>query len=241
MLSQNRTGKYLLYAIGEIVLVVIGILIALSVNNWNEGQKRNDNRITLLQNIKMDALATGENMEIVLDLRKDILKKRKLYLEYASRKDSAISLDSLSYYMNWQGIKSVEKWPILTTYEASLSSGEIGLLQNRELLQALNILQIRNHQRIKMADYHFQSELLFGIRDFRKKFGSTEFFSKKESNTNYVLMHEQKKLRSAYYDEETYATIATEYDIWANQIKILDRIDKINDSILVLLNQQLKK
>ncbi|WGK66318.1 DUF6090 family protein [Croceiramulus getboli] len=39
MINQNRTKKYLLYAIGEIVLVVIGILIALQINNWNENQK----------------------------------------------------------------------------------------------------------------------------------------------------------------------------------------------------------
>ena len=39
LLSQNKLSKYILYAIGEIVLVVIGILIALSINNWNECRK----------------------------------------------------------------------------------------------------------------------------------------------------------------------------------------------------------
>ncbi|VAV86217.1 FIG00653203: hypothetical protein [hydrothermal vent metagenome] len=39
MIKENRASKYLLYAIGEIVLVVIGILIALSINNWNENRK----------------------------------------------------------------------------------------------------------------------------------------------------------------------------------------------------------
>ena len=36
---ENKTGKYFKYAIGEIILVVIGILIALQVNNWNESYK----------------------------------------------------------------------------------------------------------------------------------------------------------------------------------------------------------
>lgn len=36
LIMENKTGKYLKYAIGEIVLVVIGILIALSINTWNE-------------------------------------------------------------------------------------------------------------------------------------------------------------------------------------------------------------
>lgn len=39
LMEKNKTGKYLKYAIGEILLVVIGILIALSINNWNEQKK----------------------------------------------------------------------------------------------------------------------------------------------------------------------------------------------------------
>ena len=39
LMSENKTAKYFKYAIGEIILVVIGILIALQINNWNEKQK----------------------------------------------------------------------------------------------------------------------------------------------------------------------------------------------------------
>lgn len=39
LLNANKLGNYLLYAIGEIVLVVIGILIAIQINNWNEKTK----------------------------------------------------------------------------------------------------------------------------------------------------------------------------------------------------------
>ena len=39
LLSEGKTGKYFKYAIGEIILVVIGILIALQINNWNENRK----------------------------------------------------------------------------------------------------------------------------------------------------------------------------------------------------------
>ncbi|MFT6046016.1 MAG: hypothetical protein ACI9WC_001721, partial [Arenicella sp.] len=40
LIKENKVGKYLLYAIGEIVLVVIGILIALQINTWNEDRKQ---------------------------------------------------------------------------------------------------------------------------------------------------------------------------------------------------------
>ena len=39
LMSENKTGKYIKYALGEILLVMIGILLALQVNNWNEGRK----------------------------------------------------------------------------------------------------------------------------------------------------------------------------------------------------------
>ncbi|MBO0341043.1 hypothetical protein J0654_05270 [Muricauda lutimaris] len=39
LLNEGKTGKYLKYALGEILLVVIGILIALQINNWNENRK----------------------------------------------------------------------------------------------------------------------------------------------------------------------------------------------------------
>ena len=56
LLTENRIGKYLLYAVGEIVLVVIGILIALSINNWNEAKKNRLQEIAILNNIKQDLI-----------------------------------------------------------------------------------------------------------------------------------------------------------------------------------------
>ena len=59
-MSQNQTGKYLKYAIGEIILVVIGILIALQINNWNENRKLKQNEIILvkqlLEDVKKDSI-----------------------------------------------------------------------------------------------------------------------------------------------------------------------------------------
>lgn len=49
VLSENKFSKYLIYAIGEIILVVIGILIALQINNWNEARKNNLNEQKLVE------------------------------------------------------------------------------------------------------------------------------------------------------------------------------------------------
>ena len=54
LLSEGKTGKYLKYAIGEIVLVVIGILIALQINNWNENQKNNEKEISIAKELHIE-------------------------------------------------------------------------------------------------------------------------------------------------------------------------------------------
>lgn len=54
LLVEGKTNNYLKYAIGEIFLVVIGILIALQINNWNEDRKQLKEEIEILKNIKSD-------------------------------------------------------------------------------------------------------------------------------------------------------------------------------------------
>ena len=48
LLSEGKTGKYFKYAIGEILLVMIGILLALQVNNWNEERKLKRTEILII-------------------------------------------------------------------------------------------------------------------------------------------------------------------------------------------------
>lgn len=78
LMGQNKTGKYLKYAIGEIVLVVIGILIALSINNWNTNKiaskKERDILKELSDGLELDKsileIALQNDSDDLQDLRK---------------------------------------------------------------------------------------------------------------------------------------------------------------------------
>ncbi len=73
LLKENKISKYLLYAIGEIILVVIGILIALSINNWNESRKKTENLnyiyATIIEDLKRD------NKEVDTIISEFVMKK----------------------------------------------------------------------------------------------------------------------------------------------------------------------
>jgi len=98
LMEQNKTGKYLKYAIGEIVLVMIGILLALQVNNWNEQRKLNNEEQHLLEdllsefnvnleNLKINMLINQNNQKAVIDLL-DMIQKKEI-------KENTNKLDSL--------------------------------------------------------------------------------------------------------------------------------------------------
>jgi hypothetical protein len=67
LLSEGKTSKYFKYAIGEIFLVVIGILIALQINNWNENRKQNDNLSSIYQIIKEDLTIDIAEIDVFIE------------------------------------------------------------------------------------------------------------------------------------------------------------------------------
>ncbi|ARV10240.1 hypothetical protein BTO05_11555 [Winogradskyella sp. PC-19] len=79
---ENKTSKYFKYAIGEIILVVIGILIALQINNWNENRKLNNNEkiilIDLVEDLELDYKAFTED-------KKNLHRQLKLVDELIDR------------------------------------------------------------------------------------------------------------------------------------------------------------
>jgi len=63
LMEKNKTGKYLKYAIGEIILVMIGILLALQVNNWNELRKTKEKEKVILKEIISDLIVNENNAQ----------------------------------------------------------------------------------------------------------------------------------------------------------------------------------
>jgi len=132
-IQENKSIKYLKYAIGEIVLVVIGILIALQINNWNENRKEQNVELRILEEIKANLETTLSNFKSdTLYNTKTLAYYRKInqYIEkdlpYNTELDSAfaaIGLFSSPYMIN-------------TAYNTLLGKG-IDLIKNRSLKEKI--------------------------------------------------------------------------------------------------------
>ena len=93
LLMENKTGKYFKYAIGEIILVVIGILIALSINNWNEDRKIKKQEEQIYTELKSDLIQTKTDIQKTISQHKKILKSsQQLVIEISNKKSYSDSI-----------------------------------------------------------------------------------------------------------------------------------------------------
>ena len=82
LLVNQKLKRYLLYAVGEIILVVIGILIAVQVNNWNRQQKEKDIEIALLQQMEKDLTTCLEDINYNIIVTEKGIKSAEMLLSY---------------------------------------------------------------------------------------------------------------------------------------------------------------
>lgn len=103
LLVENRFNKYLLYAIGETVLVVIGILIALQINNNNEARKDRNFELKMLKEISR--ALEGDIWYVKEHLIGFRTKEAEKGVDYYKRllKEESVDLDSLRHYFDWLG------------------------------------------------------------------------------------------------------------------------------------------
>lgn len=80
LLSKNKLSSYLIYATGEIVLVVMGILIALQINNWNEYKKKEQFELSLLKEMKKNLKADLKDIDINIKYIERSIKSTKIIL-----------------------------------------------------------------------------------------------------------------------------------------------------------------
>ncbi|RNC92085.1 MAG: hypothetical protein ED555_02965 [Allomuricauda sp.] len=136
LLSENKLSKYLLYAIGEIVLVVIGILIALQINTWNERQKNTAKESVLLKQINSDFRSNKIQLDSIKIAHLKAIEGCDVLLGIMPFKEDKSVIDTIvKYAPQIFGIKTFN--PSNGSVDALISSSTFDLIQNDSLRNLL--------------------------------------------------------------------------------------------------------
>ena len=134
-MGKNKTGKYLKYAIGEIVLVVIGILIALSINTWNENNKSETEASFQLSKLRDNLYSDKKQIKTAISSDSIYINNLIFCLKVLSNEIEAPQEEFLHRSQYISSIMSFD--PTRATFDGLISSGKIELISNQNLLEDL--------------------------------------------------------------------------------------------------------
>jgi len=227
MLTENKFSKYLIYAIGEIVLVVIGILIALQINNWNEKLKENTHEQKMLKELKSDFSYNKQ------ELKRNIEKATALI----SSCDSLIVLFGLNKKIvnPRRVVRLTRSLSAYSTFDPSnralndlLSSGNLNIIKNDSIRMQLS----RWHG--ELEDIKEDEKRLINFGDIQLnpiRFEYLNYNPKSKLLTNSIELLENRKFENMVM----YISGSANYNI-----ENYKYIDIVIDKILNDINDELK-
>ncbi len=237
LIMENKTSKYLKYAIGEIVLVMIGILLALQVNNWNEARKDHDKKIALLKSLKVEFALNLKQLDSVMYYDNLVVKSTYWFLHLDPENAVAKNTDSLR--------EKLQQTSWLWTFDAQngalrsgISSGNIHLIKNDSLINLLfswqDIVADAKENEDRSIDLRLKSNYILDryirIIDYRKiihpDLGNSKFQS------DYFAL-----IKDPVFEDY----ISERYTFMQDALNELYLVRNQNLKILELLNSELKK
>ena len=244
-LTENKFSKYLIYAIGEIVLVVIGILIALQLNEWNDHRKQmkleDEYYCRLLDDVKLDK----EQIQNLLHLAEERLlasnqSVRLLLNENSKKKEigSQISLSTKAIYSAFE--------PNNSAYEDLKSGANLNIISDKSIIKALNhyfnrveelksIIMINGKHAVEISfahsDYFANGSVQASIREGRFKTGLDEDLKKKIKSLDFDTLSSTMRTRLLNESLEFVGANTRQIELYS---LLLQEIDTLNE----LLNNE---
>jgi len=145
-LAESRFGKYLLYAIGEIILVVIGILIALQINNWNENRKASIEEKAILERLLENLNVANKQSEALIS-EEDTLKTRIIRIlgieSIENKTIPTIIPDSIFKSAVWD-LQSDQ--PTFNAYSNLKNTNKLSLIKSKKINEKFTDLEFHSNK-----------------------------------------------------------------------------------------------
>jgi len=199
MLIENKVSKYMLYAIGEILLVVIGILIALAINNNSEAGKIKIKELNYLKGIKSDLHLNLLELNAYKLKRETSVKSAEIILTFF---EEEITIDPNEF--NFHNLNVQVWYPIKkndNTFQELINSGNLAIISNDYIKNTLLNLQL-GYKQISFLEVHltydfenYMYPIYFSITDLKSDIENYTFqVSKGAEGKNKKLSEEKIKL-----------------------------------------------
>lgn len=133
LLQEGKVINYLKYAIGEILLVVIGILIALQVNNWNENRKTYIKEQALLTDLKQELTANLQELNRTIEVNHKINDGAYKLVSILSPKNTNLSDVEISKLLYNALAKEAAYKPSLVVLNEAINTGSLSIIKNSAL------------------------------------------------------------------------------------------------------------
>ena len=212
LLSENKTGKYLKYAMGEIVLVVIGILIALQINIWNENRKTRTLEKKLLNELIQSLQTDIDGLQFVILKNSEIMEQCQFIIQLLEGEQ--VYHDSLSsYFYNVQNYyhHSFNR----SAYETSKSHGlyfiksdnarsRLSQLYEWQFEMNSNLRQVKNDFNSMIAEPYLADNFDFILND-KKGLTPIDYQAlMSKSKYKYIVNSSISKMRTALHWQNTF-------------------------------------
>ncbi len=153
-LDRGKLRRYLLYAIGEIILVVVGILIALAINNRNNRKQLRLTEEKVYQDINHQIIEDAEVLENVIEYNNNYLRQLEYANQIIEEKDIALRdtlgkiIPGILRYSDYNRSGNI--------YENLVSSGNIKYVKNSDIIYAIQNLEEHYNYMNRMEEHQFQ-------------------------------------------------------------------------------------
>lgn len=155
LIKERNLKRYLLYAVGEILLVMIGISLAFQVSNWDDNRIRRNAEIRYYENIKDQIADDKELIERQMDFNNHFMAQFK-YANTIIEANDRTKMDTLGLIIrNLTQYSDFDKQGNI--YETMVNSGEIRLLQNHEIVNGIRELEERYIYINRMESIHYDA------------------------------------------------------------------------------------
>lgn len=162
LVAESQFSKYLIYALGEIILVVLGILIALQVNNWNIADKEEEQEINYLNSVLKECETNKKNLQLGAKFCERILSSIN-YINKSMESDlEDINMDSLNTCLG-NTMLFVTTTYIQDTYKEMQSSGALSLISSDSIKDQMTRINsfYEQFRRIEDDSWHLHYSLVY--------------------------------------------------------------------------------